>query len=373
MGSNVAITVSKDHSYVRYERKASFGDGYIMILEGNTKVSGQYVVFKYRTNDSTGGDFWVNTEANGHDNGQASFGYSFKKDEQWHIIVYDLAAQKPAYVQPNDDGDYIIQWSRFDLLDITASTGYIDLGWVMYCENLADAKGVIGTAGQAICQHNVTHVTAACERLCSACGYSFGTFHESANYTFITDNDDKTTTAIMAGTCSLCGEVTRKTAPFLASLSGVSGAESYWAAQGGQALSYGQKMYTYTTGALGYPTAGTLATSNDYKIRVFGWAGTVGKSSGLKYRVVDDEGTELVGWSDVSGTWNLGDAAVQDVVTQKIGADGKGYSFDVKADLSAVSGKTVNVIFAIVASKGVGNDNLIPFITIDNVSVPAAE
>ena len=849
----VTTTLSDDRSYVRFERKGvSFADGNMMLLSSNTQVTGQYVVIKYRTDHSTSGNFWANTTENGHSNGKANFSFAFSNDEQWHIIVYDLAAKLATYVKPDADGDYIIQWSRFDMLDATASTGYIDLAWIMFCSDLTDAQSVVSEADQAICAHEFVDIDENCTGICSVCGKDMGTYHEfgdtvtegtdnkvvydractncglkahtdkdysmtinkaykpnlmfnatnlynrfnsskstihgisksellidegipfvriygnddskepyiqfytggtevsgkylvykyrlattnsgnqpnfsiftsttkgsmaagdsadipvtkdgkwhtvvvdlsvngstftaneageyimkyirmdffsnstvstdtfdiafvavcedsavaanvdpwdtstevrghgksavtllketgnlyfgvengtkalnylgtvtteenglkyvkivtdaafngekntalfgsssvtmfagkyvgilymapakvtvdgtevankigypeffihstatsaqggcnkqgsnyvmdgkwhlalmdvsnvnngaytpekgmaslrfdylngsiikgaevniagvmffdsleeayalynnfttkyqldcahapAGDYTgtgnanemqytckycgetivipcthnkandagyvttgnvdemaytcticnatvvvpcdhatvtwaFVTDNDDATTTAIMDGTCSICGKVTtRKTAPFLASLSGVSGAESYWAGQNGQSLSYGQTMYTYTTGALGYPTEGTLATSDDFKIGVFGWAGTIGESSGLKYRVVDGEGAELVGWSDVSGTWNLGDAPVQNEVTKNIGADGKGYYFDVTADLSEYVGKTVDVIFALVAANGVGNDNLIPFITIDNVFVP---
>ena len=173
------ITPSADRTYVRYARKAKFNDGNIQfIFSENEDVTGQYLVFKYRTDKTTAVAVWGNMT--GEVIGAANAGYSTIPDEQWHIAVVDLSALLSKFVTPNEQNEYVIKWSRIDILDNEASEGYFDLAYVAYTDDLAKIAPVLQDGDQKACAHSVGSkllVTAAFneetykyEGTCAICG-----------------------------------------------------------------------------------------------------------------------------------------------------------------------------------------------------------
>ena len=128
--------LAEDRSYVRYSRIGSSHDGYLTLLDNNTiDITGQYMIVKYRTDHMTTGQVWANTLSNGHDGGKAYFRMDFEADGEWHVAVIDLSEKLGDYVKPSDYGIFTIMWSRIDILDTVAYSGYFDLAYVTFCSN----------------------------------------------------------------------------------------------------------------------------------------------------------------------------------------------------------------------------------------------
>ena len=165
ISSKVNVIGSDDRTYVRFERNAECNDIYALILSDNTDVTGQYLVFKYRTDHSGANapQIWANTTHNGHaglvdgvmKDGVASGYISISADNEWHIAVVDLAKLIPNYVKTNDSGEYVIQWARIDLLDKKASEGYIDIGFIALTDDIAEIASVMLEGDKEICPHLV--------------------------------------------------------------------------------------------------------------------------------------------------------------------------------------------------------------------------
>ena len=87
--------------------------------------------------------------------GAAMKGININNDGNWHILVVDLSAYMPTYVQKNNDGEYVLKWARFDILDKKAETGSIDIAYVAITDNLAGVAAMIQEGDAAICDHKV--------------------------------------------------------------------------------------------------------------------------------------------------------------------------------------------------------------------------
>ena len=156
-----APEMSADRSYVRFSRAGESDDGNVNFMASNTDVTGKYLIFKYRTDHVSGGEFWVNTTHDGHHGyvdgvltpGIANFAASYNADGEWHLAVYDLSVQCAKFVQPNDDGEYVIQWARIDLLNGKASEGYFDLAYIAFCDDLSEVASVMQEGDMALCPH----------------------------------------------------------------------------------------------------------------------------------------------------------------------------------------------------------------------------
>ena len=134
-----------DRTYVRFETDGKAGDGNLGFMSSNKDVTGQYLVIKYRTNHSSSVQIWANTKENGHSGGQASFYCSnLATDGKWYVLILDIAAEmekagKSQYVQPNGNGEYIIQWARIDALDKDTNDAgkYFDIAYIALADDLS--------------------------------------------------------------------------------------------------------------------------------------------------------------------------------------------------------------------------------------------
>ena len=147
---------SADRTYVRFERDGASNDGNVEYLVGNTAVTGQYLVIKYKTDHMTNVQLWANTLANGHDNGKANFyNNGFIADGEWHILILDLSKELTAYVKAAEDGTYTIQWARIDILDGAKDAGYFDIGFIALTDDLTKIQSVLLDGDTAYCTHAV--------------------------------------------------------------------------------------------------------------------------------------------------------------------------------------------------------------------------
>jgi hypothetical protein len=84
--------VSDDRSYVRFERTGAGSDGslyFIDLPELTDKVSGQYFIIKYRTNETISEGFGKTVD--GKLGGGDWMSVNLKSDEKWHIAILDLS------------------------------------------------------------------------------------------------------------------------------------------------------------------------------------------------------------------------------------------------------------------------------------------
>ncbi len=197
--------ISDDRSYVRFSRGGASNDGFINFMASNTAVTGKYVVFKYRTDHSTSGEFWANTTENGHSGGKSSFIAAFISDESWHIVVYDLAANIGNYVKADDDGTYTIQWARIDMLNDNAEAGYFDIAYIALCDDLSKVTSIMQDGDTELCPHFTAETSTYTNEgdnhstECVICGEKIYENHSAANdATWSSENKAYT------GTC-VCG------------------------------------------------------------------------------------------------------------------------------------------------------------------------
>ena len=148
-----APKLSDDRTYVTFSRAGESSDGNIVLFQSEAAgESGQYLVFKYRTDHATKVQLWANTLAAGPDNGTASFRTDIVADGNWHIVIYDLSASLESHVKAVD-GKYSIKFARMDILENKYSEGYIDLAWVVLCDDIGELDFTITDEDKAYCSH----------------------------------------------------------------------------------------------------------------------------------------------------------------------------------------------------------------------------
>ncbi len=137
------VVLSDDESYTRFFGNG-LGETYAhFALSG---VTGQYMVVKYRlpeSNPESAGHFGVfastvDQAATGNRDFMSTD--AVVKDGEWQVMVIDLAAFGLSTFAPDANGNYSIKFIRFDMFNqITALTSYIDIEYIAFCDELADA------------------------------------------------------------------------------------------------------------------------------------------------------------------------------------------------------------------------------------------
>ena len=184
-GSTFKDTVmSADRTYVRFERDGKESrDGAIYLVDNkeSTEVTGQYIILKYRTDHMKQIELFATTE--GGTNGSAHIYPTLKADNEWHIIIINLADQLSSYVKPKENGTYVLTWARIDILDTTASTGYFDIAWMVTCDDPAEVIPMMQEGDIALCPHAIaidpeyTNNGDDHSTNCTLCGYTIISDH----------------------------------------------------------------------------------------------------------------------------------------------------------------------------------------------------
>ena len=154
-GSLFAVPeMSADRSYVRFARAGESNDGNIMLINtADGGATGNYMVIKYRTDSQKSVQIWANTTEHGHSGGKSNFYKNFSNDNEWHIMIIDLAKENSTYVKADAEGKYTIQWSRIDLLDGKATEGYIDIAYIVFTSDLKKIGYALQEGDTEICSH----------------------------------------------------------------------------------------------------------------------------------------------------------------------------------------------------------------------------
>ena len=148
----VTTELAADNSYVTIGTEASTPEACLTIYAGGNKVSGQYIVIKYRIDSKYAGlisdmihlecfTSTTNTEPTAGDHINTLDKELLKADGEWHIQIFD--ASTLASFTKNADGNYVAKYLRLDALNNSEKDGVlnmdleIDIAFVAICENTA--------------------------------------------------------------------------------------------------------------------------------------------------------------------------------------------------------------------------------------------
>ena len=150
-GSNIGgLSLTDSESYATFTSKPNAHDSYFAVFSNsadNPAVTGQYMILKYKTTDTDKNYFeiWtstVNTKTTEGDNFYltADKGLYFADDE-WHIIIVDLASIKRETVMAEGDGKFALKYLRFDVFNTIYETDEykVDIAYIGLCEDLNTA------------------------------------------------------------------------------------------------------------------------------------------------------------------------------------------------------------------------------------------
>jgi hypothetical protein len=133
-----------DDEYVTAYAVSGRRESYAQLYLNGAKVSGQYMIFKYRyTADRK--TMGVYTKA------ETSTGYNYftipvVNDDEWHIIIVDMSNGGNAeQFAANTDGKYVLSYFRLDLFDdagedkLTTGEERIDIATIAFTDDLSKA------------------------------------------------------------------------------------------------------------------------------------------------------------------------------------------------------------------------------------------
>lgn len=138
--------LSEDESFIRIKGDGK-GAGEVSISVFNaidSTPTGKYVVFKYRmpSTNKENNNFeiftsTINSNAKGSDSIWIAHN-SFHKDDNWHVVIVDPTAYRPdTFVEKN--GKYYAQYIRFDVFNTPMSTeSYVDIAYVGICDTIEE-------------------------------------------------------------------------------------------------------------------------------------------------------------------------------------------------------------------------------------------
>ena len=151
-GGHSGRTVSSaDGQYVtlHYDKQRARLESYVTLFSGNTKPTGQYLVFKYRAQKPAGTiEFYCSTEAAGAKSGlnfnlNSDKNYTFVADNEWHTVVVDLSKViKNDQFKANAAGEYIAKFIRIDLFNFSAAKDddySVDIAYLGFCDDYEKA------------------------------------------------------------------------------------------------------------------------------------------------------------------------------------------------------------------------------------------
>jgi len=150
-GSDIGgLELAEDESYVSIFSKAGFAESYFRAYNADANspaASGQYLLIKYRASGTERNYFEIyastinTTQTDGDNFDLISTKDTYSLEDQWNIIVVDLAKIRPRTVIANDDGTYTVKYLRFDAFNTKYdSDDYrVDLAYIGICDDLNTA------------------------------------------------------------------------------------------------------------------------------------------------------------------------------------------------------------------------------------------
>lgn len=160
-----SVTLSENRDYVTFAGSVG-GEAIVELFNGNSKITGQYLVLKYRIPANNPGrlgywQFYCNTTgvSAADTPSVVGEGKQFVADGEWQVIVFDLEARQNAEFVKDENGKYIAKFLRFDFFNSTyADTVYYDVAYIGFADNLddiyeleSDMSNIILSTGQYEC------------------------------------------------------------------------------------------------------------------------------------------------------------------------------------------------------------------------------
>lgn len=312
---------------------------FFLIPKGNTQVTGQYMLLKYRT---TCGERWeIFTNGVGTTPSNAGrydvktttaspYCNPLRNDGEWQIMIVDIASLVTA-INANKDGTYTIGHYRWDIFDKPSTEErHIDVAYVAFAGDLETLKAIN-------CKHDSI----------------------SSGFTLVTDTDPATDTPMRSGKCTNCGsdvvvDLNRKF--YIDGLLG--------------------SVNLKPRDAIVYDfTANNATAAADNTISLTGWAGVDFGFDAIAYKVYGADGRVLNdGWQTFEAefrTPNADNAVTKAVIEAGIdGAHARRFD-DLKIDLGSYfsDNESVTVEYALIIN-GIpeeSNDLYVPFFKVTNI------
>ena len=136
-------------SYIRLYGKNGVAEGYMSIFSSSDPESakiastGQYFVYKYRMPSNvecslSSFEYFTSTVNSGAVNGDNMVLQRIERDDEWHVVIIDIS-KKLSKFQPNENGEYLAKYFRFDIFNGKVSSDlYIDFAYMGFSDSLED-------------------------------------------------------------------------------------------------------------------------------------------------------------------------------------------------------------------------------------------
>lgn len=134
---NASVKVMREENGVKYKHVEydTLGEGYGALWQGNSNVTGQYLVIKFRTN-VVDFQFYVNKENESYQKAYKLADMDGYVKDEWNVMVFDLS--KVPNITPTD-GEYTISFLRMDHFNMppaSTTTYYLDVAFIGICKDL---------------------------------------------------------------------------------------------------------------------------------------------------------------------------------------------------------------------------------------------
>ena len=341
--------ISSDKTYVTLSLDVANNkvESYFNLFSGNTDVTGQYLIIKYRTSSSLGYmEIYASTEVDGAGDAQNLGGYFapdsgkglYLKDGDWHVIAIDLSeAMKDTAFAANGEGKYVAKFVRLDLFNVSKSNTEecsIDIAYIGMCDSYEDA----------ICHSETTLL------------YDTALKVVTNNGTVIDPN-------VPGQGGSTDDDVNKRKVYFNIDQLGDKVAGRF------------SDVVVLAEGHAKYPVGGfTTDATTLGKLYFSGWIGTYEDISSLVFRVTDESGN-VSDWITFEKNGSTAivrettDSGIINAVTNNLGADAYRHRIGGWMDLNDYAGQTVKVEIAIVLKDVPTEQQYFTIITAENVHV----
>ncbi|MBR4032081.1 MAG: hypothetical protein IKJ07_05025 [Clostridia bacterium] len=370
------ILQEEDCNYVRYYAIGVEGytEAYTTVYNNtDNDITGQYIFVKYRipsTNtEKMEFQFFTSTSKTGADGvGDNLYAYTLENDDEWHLLIVDVAAANLAFFKPDGNGEYSAKYLRFDMFNTAASAeSYVDVAYIGMADSIEDIcklecsmKDESNYVSKADLSQN--------RRLAASYNVETGTVIEGSV------EDDFNAEYIKAESGKVICE-----APYLSRIDFINGkgdGDGFFDNRGGS---------SNLTGYIDVMDLKNFDLGAQY-IVLSGWAMVYGGWNGMVYSIdggltwqettlynmdAFGEASDAMIAATEGATGHGGFAAYKESCNFQGGETTLDQAIGIKADLSAYAGQTVNITFAAVSAEN--NNELCLIMHFKNVTVPSAE
>ncbi len=373
-GLGNVLLQSDDGDYVRFYASGSHNEAFATVYRNATnEITGQYIFVKYRipsTNTETMEfQFFTSTSKTGADGvGDYLSAYTLENDDEWHLLIVDVAVSNLTFFQPDSNGEYSAKYLRFDMFNVPASAeSYVDVAYIGMAdsiENICKLEHSMKEESNYVTQADLSRN----RRLAASYDVETGTVIEGSV------EDDVNVEYIKAES----GKVICK-APYLSRIDFINGkgdGDGFYDNRGGSSNLTG---YIDVMDLKDFDLGAQYIVLSGWAVVYGGWDGMVySLDGGLTWQEATlynidalAEASDAMITATENATGQGGFAAYKENCNFQGGETTLDQAIGIKADLSAYAGQTVNITFAAVSAEN--NNELCLIMHFKNVTVPSAE